>query len=70
MRREISFMKSVISLINLVILPHHLPLSFCRFQNELPDPSAQPKLMSMKKDKDQAQPSHFELSVLILLEID
>ncbi|PRQ23894.1 hypothetical protein RchiOBHm_Chr6g0266431 [Rosa chinensis] len=27
MRRQISFMKSVISLINLVILPHHLPLS-------------------------------------------
>ncbi|XP_040373519.1 uncharacterized protein LOC121052467 isoform X3 [Rosa chinensis] len=24
-----------------------------RFRNELPDPSAQPKLMSMKKDKDQ-----------------
>lgn len=27
--------------------------SHLRFRNELPDPSAQPKLMSFKKDKDQ-----------------
>lgn len=42
------------------------PELLCRFRNELPDPSAQPKLMALKKDKDRYATFLNYLDMLIL----